>query len=325
MNSKNSLVEYSNQVNEMNKPLVVVVLGPTASGKTSLGIEIAERFGGEIVSADSMQIYENMDIATAKPTPKEQVRVKHHLVGFVPMGEKFSVAKYKEKATHVIDDILSKGKLPVIVGGTGLYIDTLINNTEFLDYQESDIRTKLEERCRKDGIEALLKELAEIDPVTAERLHINDSKRIIRALEVYYSTGKTISEQDKLSHMNESKYRFCIIGLNANNRQYLYDRINLRVDLMMKAGLLEETRAFFNSDVSATAAQAIGYKELKPYIDSLVSLEEATEKLKMESRRYAKRQLTWFRKNSSINWLYIDDLSSDELIDTACRIIENER
>ena len=309
----------------MNKPLVVVVLGPTASGKTSLGIEIAERFGGEIVSADSMQIYENMDIATAKPTPQEQARVKHHLVGFVPMGEKFSVAKYKEKATQVIDDILSRGKLPIVVGGTGLYIDTLINNTEFLDCEESDIRAKLEERCRKDGIESLLKELAEIDPVAAERLHINDAKRIIRALEVYYSTGKTITEQDKLSHENESKYRFCIIGLNANDRQYLYDRINLRVDLMLEAGLLEETIEFFNSEVSATAAQAIGYKELKPYIDSLVSLQDATDKLKMESRRYAKRQLTWFRRNSNINWLYIDELSSQELVDTACRIIENER
>ena len=319
------MAEYSNQVNEMNKPLVVVVLGPTASGKTSLGIEIAERFGGEIVSADSMQIYENMDIATAKPTPQEQARVKHHLVGFVPMGEKFSVAKYKEKATQVINDILSRGKLPIVVGGTGLYIDTLINNTEFLDYEESDIRAKLEERCQKDGIESLLKELAEIDPVAAERLHINDTKRIIRALEVYYSTGKTITEQDKLSHEIESKYRFCIIGLNANDRQYLYDRINLRVDLMLEAGLLEETKTFFDCEVSATAAQAIGYKELKPYIDSLVTLDEATDKLKMESRRYAKRQLTWFRRNSNINWLYIDEMSSQELIDTACRIIENER
>ena len=235
-----------------------------------------------------------------------------HLNHYVPPLEcwETNLRIYKEKAIQVIDDILSKGKLPVVVGGTGLYIDTLINNTEFLDYQESDIRTKLEERCRKDGIEALCKELYEIDPVTAERLHINDTKRIIRALEVYYSTGKTISEQDKLSHVNESKYRFCIIGLNANNRQYLYDRINLRVDLMMKAGLLEETRAFFNSDVSATAAQAIGYKELKPYIDSLVTLDEAIEKLKMESRRYAKRQLTWLRKNSEINWLDSDNALS---------------
>lgn len=309
----------------MNKPLVVVVLGPTASGKTSLGIEIAEKFGGEIVSADSMQIYENMDIATAKPTAQEQSRVKHHLVGFVPMGEKFSVAKYKEKAIKAIDDILSRNMLPVVVGGTGFYIDTLVNNTEFFDYEESDIRVKLEERHRNEGIEALYRELTAIDPRTADRLHINDVKRIIRALEVYYSTGKTISEQDELSHENESKYRWCLIGLNAKDRQYLYDRINLRVDLMLEVGLIEETKAFFSSDVSATAAQAIGYKELKPYIDSLVTLEEAVERLKTESRRYAKRQLTWFRKNDRIYWLNIDELSADELVSKACRIIENER
>lgn len=325
MSLKSSSAEYSNQVNEMNKPLVVVVLGPTASGKTSLGIEIAERLGGEIISADSMQIYENMDIATAKPTPEEQARIKHHLVGFVPMGEKFSVAKYKEKATEVIDDILSRVKLPIVVGGTGLYIDTIINNTEFLDYEESNIRAELEERCCNEGIESLFAELRKIDPATAERLHINDTKRIIRALEVYHSTGKTISKQAENSHNNESKYRFCIIGLNVKDRQYLYDRINLRVDRMIETGLIEEAIAFFQSEVSATAAQAIGYKELKSYIDSLVSLQEATEKLKMESRRYAKRQLTWFRKNDNINWLYIDEMSSDELICAACSIIENER
>ena len=309
----------------MSKPLVVVVLGPTASGKTSLGIEIAEKFGGEIVSADSMQIYENMDIATAKPTVHELSRVKHHLIGFVPVGEKFSVAKYKEKATQAIDDILSRGKLPVVVGGTGFYIDTLVKNTEFLDYEESDIREKLEVRCDKKGIESLYNELKEIDPKSADRLHINDTKRIIRALEVYYSTGKTISEQDEASHLTESKYRWCLIGLKAQNRQYLYDRINLRVDIMLQEGLIEETREFFAREVSATAAQAIGYKELKPYLDSLVSLEEALEKLKMESRRYAKRQLTWFRRNSDIHWLDIDTVTSDELINIACGIINNER
>ncbi len=309
----------------MKKPLVVVVLGPTASGKTSLGIEIAERFGGEIVSADSMQIYENMDIATAKPTDDELARVKHHLIGFVSAGESFSVAKYKEKAVEAIDEILLKDKLPVVVGGTGLYIDTLIKNTEFFDYAESDIRAKLEERCNNEGIEALYNELKTVDPITAERLHINDIKRIIRALEVYYSTGMTISKQDELSHKNESKYRFCIIGLNANNRQYLYDRINCRVDMMLHEGLITEAENFFSSDISKTAAQAIGYKELKPYFDSLVSLNEAVEKLKMETRRYAKRQLTWFRRNPDIYWLNIDECSKSELVKKACDIIENER
>jgi tRNA dimethylallyltransferase len=309
----------------MDKPLVVVVLGPTASGKTALGIDIAEKFGGEIVSADSMQIYENMDIATAKPTEQELSRVKHHLIGFVPMGEPFSVAKYKEKATQAIDDILSRGKLPIVVGGTGFYIDTLVKNTEFFDYEESDIRVKLEERLENEGIDTLYHELSEIDPDTAERLHINDTKRIIRALEVYHLTGKTISEQDMESHRNESKYRWCLIGLNAQDRQYLYDRINKRVDIMLDMGLIEETEKFFSSEVSATAAQAIGYKELKPYIDGFVTLEEAVEKLKMESRRYAKRQLTWFRRNPMIHWLNIDEGSYDELLSKAYGIINEER
>ena len=309
----------------MKKPLAVVVLGPTASGKTSLGIEIAEKLGGEIVSADSMQIYENMDIATAKPTVQERSRVPHHLVGFVPMGEKFSVAKYKEKATQTIDDIISRGKLPVVVGGTGFYIDTLVKNTQFFDYEESDIREKLEERCEKEGIDVLFEELKEIDPKTAERLHINDSKRIIRALEVFHLTGKTITDQEEESHLTESKYRWCLIGLRAQDRQYLYDRINLRVDMMLKDGLLKETKDFFSRKISSTAAQAIGYKELKPYIDGHISLDEADEKLKMESRRYAKRQLTWFRRNTDINWLDIDILKGDALIERACEIINKER
>lgn len=309
----------------MDKPLVVVVLGPTASGKTSLGIEIAEKLDGEIVSADSMQIYENMDIATAKPTVQERSRVPHHLVGFVPMGEKFSVAKYKEIAVRTIDDIISCGKLPVVVGGTGFYIDTLVKNTEFFDYEESDIREKLEKRCESEGIESLLVELKAVDPKTAERLHINDTKRIIRALEVYHITGKTISQQDEESHRNESKYRWCLIGLKAKDRQYLYERINLRVDLMLQEGLIEETKDFFSSEVSSTAAQAIGYKELKPYIDGYITLDQAVEKLKMESRRYAKRQLTWFRRNPDIHWLDIDSEEQGTLADRACEIINNER
>lgn len=308
----------------MNKPLVVVVLGPTASGKTSLGIEIAEKFGGEIVSADSMQIYENMDIATAKPTPQELSRVKHHLIGFVPMGEQFSVAKYKEKAISTIDNILSEGKLPVVVGGTGFYIDTLVKNTEFFDYEESDLRAKLEERLEKEGAEALFQELKDIDPKAAEKLHINDNKRVIRALEVYHLTGKTITQQEEESHLKESKYNWCLIGLKANDRQFLYDRINKRVDIMLEMGLLKEAEEFFSSKISQTAAQAIGYKELKPYIDGFVTLDEALEKLKMESRRYAKRQLTWFRRNPDIHWLDIDADDGIKLIDKACDIINKK-
>ena len=309
----------------MNKPLVAVVVGPTASGKTSLGIEIAKRLDGEIVSADSMQIYKNMDIATAKPTPDELSQAKHHLIGFLDPGEEFSVAKYKELATDAIDDILSRGKLPVIVGGTGFYIDTIINNTEFLDYEKSDVREKLEKRAETEGIEVLYNELMQVDSETAQRLHINDVKRIIRALEVYYSVGKTISHQCEMSHLNESEYRFCVVGLTAQDRQFLYDRINLRVDIMLDEGLIEEAKQFFALKLGSTAKQAIGYKELKPYLDGFVSLEDATEKLKMETRRYAKRQLTWFRRNKEINWLSIDSMDKESLYSMACEIINSER
>lgn len=309
----------------MKKPLVIVVVGPTASGKTSLSIELAKHLDGEIVSADSMQIYRDMDIATAKPDAFEMQGITHHLIGFLAVGESFSVAKYKDMALKVIADIINRGKQPIVVGGTGLYIDTLINNTEFLDYEESEIRHKLQERCDSEGIESLYSELQNIDPKTALKLHINDTKRIIRALEVYYSTGKTISQQCELSHLNESEYDWCILGINAVDRQILYDRINKRVSIMVEKGLLEEAKDFFKLDCSKTAKQAIGYKELKPYLDGLVTLEQALDKLKMETRRYAKRQLTWFRKNERINWLHIDKLEENELVEKALDIINSYR
>lgn len=293
---------------DMNN-FVLVIAGPTASGKTSLSVELAKRLNGEIVSADSMQIYKGMDIATAKPTAKEQQGIVHHLMDFLPADEEFSVARYKELATAAIDDILSRGKLPIICGGTGLYIDTLINNTEFLDYEKSDIREKLNQKADEQGIEALYNELKEIDPQSASKLHLSDRKRIIRALEVYYSTGKTKTEQNEESHNKKSKYRFCVIGLTAEDRQYLYNRINLRVDIMLETGLLKEAENFFASEISGTAKQAIGYKELKPYFDGKSTLEECVEKLKMETRRYAKRQLTWFRRNESIHWIKTDTCS----------------
>lgn len=307
----------------MNKPLVVVVVGPTASGKTSLAIELAKLYDGEIVSADSMQIYKEMDIATAKPTEEEKEGIPHHLISIIGADEDFSVNQFRIEATKAIDGIIAKGKLPIVAGGTGFYVDTLVNNTEFLDYEKSDIREKLEERCEREEISSLFTELKNIDPETAERLHENDTKRIIRALEVYYSTGKTISEQCRLSHLNESPYRFCLIGINAEDRQVLYDRINLRVDLMLQAGLLKEAEEFFSSDTSKTAKQAIGYKELKPYFDGVCTLDEAIEKLKMETRRYAKRQLTWFRKRENINWIYIDGKSKSEIVNEAVAVINS--
>lgn len=307
----------------MKKPLVAVVVGPTASGKTSLAIELAKIFDGEIVSADSMQIYKGMDIATAKPTEEEREGIPHHLISIIGADELFSVNEFKKSATDAIRSILEKNKLPIVAGGTGFYIDTLVNNTEFLDYEKNDIRTSLEKRASEEGVASLYEQLKTIDPTTAEKLHTNDSKRIIRALEVYMSTGMTISEQCRLSHLNESEFRFCIIGINANDRQVLYDRINLRVDIMLESGLIEEAEHFFASDISATAKQAIGYKELKPYLDGVCSLDEAVEKLKMETRRYAKRQLTWFRKRENINWIYIDGKDKKEIVSEAAEILRS--
>ncbi|MBE6785006.1 MAG: tRNA (adenosine(37)-N6)-dimethylallyltransferase MiaA [Ruminococcaceae bacterium] len=307
----------------MTKPLVAVVVGPTASGKSALAVEIAKKYGGEVVSADSMQIYKGMDIATAKPAREEMQGIPHHLISIVEPTDSFSVNEFKIKATQAIEDILSRGKFPVVAGGTGFYVDTLVNNTEFLDYEKNDIRARLEEKAGQEGIAVLYGELKAIDPIAAERLHENDSKRIIRALEVYYSTGKTITEQERLSHLEESPYRFCIIGINARDRQVLYDRINLRVDLMLEAGLISEAREFFSMPVSLTAKQAIGYKELKPYLDGHCSLDEAVERLKTETRRYAKRQLTWLRKRENINWIYIDSKSRDEIINEAFEIIKS--
>ena len=307
----------------MKKPMVAVVVGPTASGKTSLAIELAKHFDGEIVSADSMQIYKGMDIATAKPTLQEQNGIPHHLISIISANEIFSVNEFKKYSMEAIDNILSKNKLPIVAGGTGFYIDTLVSNTEFLDYEKNNVRAELEKESSEKGIETLYKELLDIDPETAEKLHINDEKRIIRALEVYKSTGMTMSEQCRLSHLNESKYRFCIIGINAHDRQILYDRINLRVDMMLEAGLVDEAKRFFSSDISSTAKQAIGYKELKPYFDGVCTLEEAIEKLKMETRRYAKRQLTWFRKRENINWIYIDGKSKKDIVSEAITILKS--
>ena len=306
----------------MNKKTVIVIAGPTASGKTSLSIGIAKKIGGEIVSADSMQIYKDMDIATAKPTEAEMQGIPHHLISIVESDESFSVAAYKEKAVEAIADIFCRGRIPVVVGGTGLYIDTLVNNTTFFDFDKSDQREKLQMRLQNEGIEKLFDELKSVDPETAKRLHINDTKRILRALEVYYSTGKTISLQAELSHENESQYNWLIIGLTAENRDVLYDRINRRVDIMLDDGLIEEAKTFFSSEKSSTAKQAIGYKELKGFFDGSISLEEATENLKRETRRYAKRQMTWFRRNNNINWINIDNKTSEEVLTEALAIID---
>lgn len=307
----------------MNRIPVVAVVGPTASGKSDLAVEICRRFGGEAVSADSMQIYKGLDISTAKPTEEEKKGIPHHMMDFLDNKELFSVAEYQQMAGECIADIHSRGKLPVIVGGTGLYIDTLLNNIRLTeDSFDEKIREKLLRRVETEGIDTLLNELNSIDPEYASKMHPNNVKRIVRALEVWYSSGITMTRQIADSHA-ESPYDVLYIGLDAKDRDYLYNRINLRVDIMLKNGLEAEARDYLSQQGTSTSSQAIGCKELKPYFDGVLTLSEAADNLKQATRRYAKRQLTWFRRNKEINWLFIDTFSSkDELYGEAFRITE---
>ncbi len=297
----------------MKKIPVIAVVGPTASGKTSLSIEIAKHFSGQVVSADSMQIYEKMNIATAKPTDDEMQGIPHHLIGFQPIDKKFSVAEYVTLAKECIERIHNDGDLPVVAGGTGLYVDSLLQNIKFSkEESNTEIREELTEMFDQKGAEFMLEWLREIDPQTAEKLHLNDKSRIIRALEIYKATGKTMTEQKIISREEETPFDVLYIGINYRDRNVLYDRINLRVDLMLENGLLEEAKDFYDTSSDTTACQAIGYKELSPYFKGESTLEECVEKLKLETRHYAKRQLTWFRKNENINWIYPDDYDNQE-------------
>lgn len=304
-------------------PLVAVV-GPTASGKTGLGIAIAKYYGGEVVSADSMQIYRTMDIATAKPTLEEMDGVPHHLIDFWDPDQPFSLAEYIELAKKAIDDIHSRGKLPVLVGGTGLYVNTLLDNITLGESGgDETLRSELLREAEEKGNGYLLAKLHSFDPETAENLHENNLLRIVRAIEVYQLTGTTMSEWVRRSRGQESPYRECIVGLNYKDRQNLYDRINLRVDEMMKAGLLEEAKAVLGAPLE-TSAQAIGYKELKPYLEGELPLEVCVEKLKQSTRRYAKRQLTWFRRDGRIHWIYPDEEENfTKVFEKSIKIIEN--
>ena len=306
------------------KKKAIVIVGPTASGKTSLGVYVAKKFGGEVISADSMQIYKDIAISTAKPTEDEMCGIKHHLIDFLDVTEQYSVSDYCKDARRCFDDITIRGKLPVIVGGTGLYIDSFLSNTEFLDNASSpEVKEKLKAQLQEKGIEHMYDMLKDIDPVAAEKIHPNNTVRVLRALEVYYSTGKTISEQVELSHSVESDIDPLYIGITYNDREKLYDRINHRVDIMVSMGLVEEAKAFFSNDYSKTSFNSIGCKEIKPYIDDVSSLEECLERLKLSTRRYAKRQLTWFRRNEKINWVYPDMCTADELYKSVDEIIEN--
>lgn len=299
-------------MNDYIKPKVIAVVGPTASGKTALSVEIAKRFDGEVISADSMQIYKGMDIATAKPTTEEMQGVKHHLIDFLPAQSSFSVAAYVDLAHSAIDEVLSNNKLPVIAGGTGLYVDNLLSGTAFTE-GETDLalRAELQAKLDNNGLDFLLDELKSVDAESFEKLSVErNPKRIIRALEIFKTTGITMSEQNRLSQPSDTPYESIKIGLDFRERSKLYDRINLRVDLMLEAGLLNEAENFFNTDVSNTAVQAIGYKELEPYFKSGASLEDCINSLKQATRRYAKRQLTWFRRDKATNWFFVDEYES---------------
>ena len=300
-----------------DKPKVIAVVGPTASGKTALSVEIAKRFGGEVISADSMQIYKDMDIATAKVTKEEMQGIKHHLIDFLPMDALFSVANYVELAHNAIKEICGRSLLPVIAGGTGLYVDNLLSGTVFTEGEtDMKVREELQKKLEAEGLDCLLSELETVDRETYEKLSVErNPKRIIRALEIYKTTGITMSEQNKLSKPDESPYDYLKIGLDFKQREALYDRINLRVDRMMDAGLVEEARAFFAANAGSTAVQVIGYKELEPYIKGEAELDVCVESLKRATRRYAKRQLTWFRRDKNTKWFYVDEYtSSAELI-----------
>ena len=304
------------------KKKAIVVVGATASGKTALGVHIAKRFNGEVISADSMQIYKRMDIATAKPTIEEMDGIKHHLIDFIDVQSQYSVSNYCDDAKDVFDKIIENDKLPVIVGGTGLYIDSFLSNTKFLEAASSDnTRKELLLEAEKNGIESLYEQLKVIDPDAAKNIHPNNTVRVVRALEIYRTTGKTLTEQNKLSHAVESDIEPLYIGINYADRENLYSRINLRVDLMLEAGLLEEAKDFFKMNPSKTAFNAIGYKELKPFIDGDLAFDVCVENLKRETRRYAKRQITWFKRNKNINWVYADKLSKEELFETVDNLI----
>lgn len=302
---------------------VVAVIGPTASGKTALAVRLALRYGGEVVSADSMQVYRGMEIATAKPTPGEMAGVPHHLIGFCSTERAYSVADYLADAHAAIADIQARGKLPILAGGTGLYVDSLLHDLRHSQTGgDPDYRRELAQLAEREGARALWERLLDADPETAATLHENDRGRIIRALEIWRETGTPMSEHKRRSR-GESRYRSLRVGLDYQDRRILYDRIDLRVDQMLEAGLLREAEQRLAAAEHATAAQAIGHKELAGYFAGKLPLTEAVEGLKRETRRYAKRQLTWFRRDPTVNWFYPDSYKSGELEKKIEDCIEN--
>lgn len=313
------------------KQTVIAVTGPTATGKTVLGIALAEKLNGEIVSCDSMQVYKGLAIGTAQPNERELSQVRHHLVGFLEWDRAFSVSDYVQLAGETIADIHSRGKLPILVGGTGLYARSLLRGFTFTDQcRDENLRTKLFEEAQKFGLEEMHHRLAQLDPVSAREIHPNNKKRVLRALEYCMLSGEPFSQQTVRSKQTEQPYRYVMFCPVFRDRQRLYDRIDERVDRMLEDGLLEEAMRFYRFCQSVekppTAAQSIGYKELFPYFEGTVSLDEAVDNIKRESRRYAKRQLTWFAREPEVHYLYMDELGGiDEALSGCLKTLAEER
>lgn len=303
---------------------IYAVVGPTASGKSALALELAERYGGEIISMDSMQLYRRMDVGTAKPTAEERARVPHHMIDIAEPTECFSCADYVEMADKVIRDVYSRGRLPILCGGTGLYLDSLLRGADFKpQLTDGDLRRELLDFAKANGAEALHSELRRIDPESAEQIHPNNVKRVARAIEIYRLCGEKKSDIDKDSKLGEPRFDICCVGLFYSERSELYRRIDTRVDMMLEQGLEDETRALLAEGVferNATAAQAIGYKELIGYIEGRETLTEAVERLKMATRRYAKRQITWFSAKEYVSTLDVYDGKSKKTFEDIVNI-----
>ena len=284
---------------------IICIAGPTASGKTALAVELARELNGEVISCDSMQVYRRMDIGTAKPTQEEMQGIPHHMLDVAEPDEDFSVSRYCAMATPILDDILARGKIAIVAGGTGLYMDSLIRGNDFAPYPATGARQRLEAQADEMGMDFMLTKLREIDPDSAARLHLSDRKRIIRALEVFEETGETITAHNKRTQAIPPRYDPLWLGLDFDPRQALYDRIDLRVGLMLEQGLEEEIRTLLSSGIppKCTAMQAIGYKEFVAVLDRKITMDEAADEVRKASRHYAKRQLTWFRRNKNIHWL----------------------
>ena len=302
---------------------IVCLAGPTASGKTALAVELAKDLNGEVVSCDSMQVYRRMDIGTAKPSPEEMQGIPHHMIDVAEPDEDFSVSRYCAMAAPIVDDIVARGKTAIIAGGTGLYMDSLIRGNDFAPFPSTGVREKLEAETDEIGLPAMLARLREIDPDTADRVF--DRKRILRALEVYLETGETITEHNRKTRLIPPKYTPLWLGLDFADRGELYRRIDKRVDIMLEMGLMEEIRSLLDSGIpeKCTAMQAIGYKEFVNALEGKETVRQAAEEVKKASRHYAKRQLTWFRRNPAVRWLVRSGDDDREILTSARQIIRD--